>query len=471
MTPSLMETAAGIATLLWRQSLPVLPLIGLVWLLGRLRFFRDPRLQVTLWSLVFVRLVVFGSWAPLPAPALYEAPVAAAGALLEAGAGSASHAPRHAAAFSPLPALMALYATVVCLLLLVRGRQRAFYRRLIARAEPVTCPRALGLAARWRAAYRIRRRVRLVTAADAQGPFTMGTLFPVVFLPRAVLESPAEAVEAALAHELAHVRAWDDLNITLQHLIGTLFFFHPAVHFAGRRLNAWREIARDRDVVATNLMSVKHYGLGLLAALRASAPGPAAAPALSHRIRGRVAALVQGASRATASKTRRTTVAVLGLAALPLIGFAPPRPQPATQELGRQHPLPGGRITSGFGPRRDPFSGKTAHHTGIDLSAPKGTDILAPASGRVLIAGFQEDRPAWGIMLVLQHDKGYQTYYAHLAEVRVAVGDTVQAGQTIGTVGDTGRVTAPHLNLELHHDGTPIDAEMVLGPSAASATD
>ena len=94
------------------------------------------------------------------------------------------------------------------------------------------------------------------------------------------------------------------------------------------------------------------------------------------------------------------------------------------------------------------------HHDGIDFIADMGTPVLAAAAGEVLTADFD---PKYGYHVIIQHEGGYTTLYAHLAELRAAAGDMIEAGTEIGTVGNTGQSTGPHLHLELRKDGQPVD--------------
>jgi peptidoglycan hydrolase FlgJ len=104
------------------------------------------------------------------------------------------------------------------------------------------------------------------------------------------------------------------------------------------------------------------------------------------------------------------------------------------------------RVSSGFGWRPDPFTGERAWHAGVDLAAPVGTPVRAAWDGRVVFVG---ERGGYGRMVVLEHAEGWRTYYAHNNENRVKVGDQVRAGQTVATVGSSGRATGPHLHFEI----------------------
>ena len=113
-----------------------------------------------------------------------------------------------------------------------------------------------------------------------------------------------------------------------------------------------------------------------------------------------------------------------------------------------------GVITDGFGNRRDPFTGRRAHHNGLDLSARRGTPIMAPADGVVVFAG---RKGGMGRMIRVSHGFGYQTVYGHLDTILVEPGQDVHRGEQIGLVGNTGRSTGPHLHYEVHKDGRTVN--------------
>lgn len=113
-----------------------------------------------------------------------------------------------------------------------------------------------------------------------------------------------------------------------------------------------------------------------------------------------------------------------------------------------------GWITSSFGFRRSPYSGIYRMHYGIDIAAPYGSAIKAPADGKVILAGY---KGGYGRKVILDHGYGVVTVYAHNARVFVKDGDRVKRGDIIATVGSTGSATGPHLHYEVHVDGIPTD--------------
>ena len=114
----------------------------------------------------------------------------------------------------------------------------------------------------------------------------------------------------------------------------------------------------------------------------------------------------------------------------------------------------GGWVTSGFGWRGSPFTGKKEFHKGLDISAPTGTPIYAPSRG---VVAFIERDPAYGLVLNIAHGSGLVTRYAHLQRVGVKQGQVVQRGEPIAFIGDSGRSTGPHLHYEVRISGVPVN--------------
>jgi murein DD-endopeptidase MepM/ murein hydrolase activator NlpD len=129
---------------------------------------------------------------------------------------------------------------------------------------------------------------------------------------------------------------------------------------------------------------------------------------------------------------------------------------------GFRFPLPKGVITSGFGSRVDPFTGRVVKfHTGIDIAAPFGTMVYAARSGRVESTGYSD---VYGNFIILAHDSTWETLYGHLSKILVAKGQTIKTGDTIGLVGSTGMSTGPHLHFETRKRGEATDpAPLMMG--------
>jgi murein DD-endopeptidase MepM/ murein hydrolase activator NlpD len=117
-------------------------------------------------------------------------------------------------------------------------------------------------------------------------------------------------------------------------------------------------------------------------------------------------------------------------------------------------PVNSGYISSNFGQRADPFTGRLSSHEGVDFAGREGNDIVAVASGVVTWAG---DRYGYGEMVEVNHGNGYATRYAHNSQNLVSVGDTVKRGDVIARMGDTGRATGPNLHFEVLLDGRKVN--------------
>jgi lipoprotein NlpD len=138
-------------------------------------------------------------------------------------------------------------------------------------------------------------------------------------------------------------------------------------------------------------------------------------------------------------------------APMPVAQAAPATPPPADVKSAAplRWPVAAPRLTSRFGSRWGHV------HEGIDMAAPVGTPVLAAAPGEVIYAGDQVR--GYGNMVVIKHEGGLVTVYAHNSLLLVHTGDGVSVGQEIARVGDTGRSTAPHLHFEVRRNETPQD--------------
>ncbi len=118
-----------------------------------------------------------------------------------------------------------------------------------------------------------------------------------------------------------------------------------------------------------------------------------------------------------------------------------------------------GWLTSYFGKRVSPFSGRKAMHEGLDIAANTGTPIYATADGVVARVSYS---PSYGKTVVIDHGYGYRTIFGHTSKILVKSGERIQRGDRIALVGNTGRSTGPHLHYELRLDGVPIDPRKTL---------
>ncbi|MFV3131379.1 M23 family metallopeptidase [Niveispirillum sp. KHB5.9] len=111
-------------------------------------------------------------------------------------------------------------------------------------------------------------------------------------------------------------------------------------------------------------------------------------------------------------------------------------------------------VSSGFGGRRDPFTNQWAAHEGLDLVAKEGSPVTLPAAGRVVAISYDE---GYGHMVEVDHGLGIRTRYAHMKKIVVKEGEMLDPGRQVGTLGDSGRSSGPHLHYEVLLEGKPVD--------------
>ncbi len=130
-------------------------------------------------------------------------------------------------------------------------------------------------------------------------------------------------------------------------------------------------------------------------------------------------------------------------------------------------PVMAPRLSSKFGKRKHPIARVTRHHSGVDLAAPRSSQIRAVADGTVV---FSDTFSHYGKLVVIQHADGVTSHYGHCDQLLASPGELIKAGQIIATVGSTGLSTGPHLHFEIRRNGEPLNPEILL-PALHSRAD
>ena len=133
--------------------------------------------------------------------------------------------------------------------------------------------------------------------------------------------------------------------------------------------------------------------------------------------------------------------------------------QTPNSELKLGHPVKG-KVSSQYGLRHDPIDGKVRHHNGIDIAVPEGSSVTSAESGKVVFSGYSS---GYGNCIIMEHENGLTSLYAHNSLNLVKAGDIVDKGKTIALSGSTGRSTGPHLHFEVRKDGAPVDPARFIG--------
>jgi murein DD-endopeptidase MepM/ murein hydrolase activator NlpD len=491
MMEGLADMASWWVDILTEQSINVSVVFVLVLLATRVPRRLGPSLPLVLWGMVFVRLLLPpGLSHPWSAGALvhkvlpHDPPsgthgVGGMGNPIVGLTGEKDILPLDSTA-SRLPvALGAFWMLGVGTVLMIYRRRLALFHERARVAIPSADPAVHELSERWRRRLQVRRRVRVVTSSARIAPFTLGVLRPIIFIPMSIIDD-RRLLEPVVAHEMAHVARWDAVWLGLQHFLQAVYFFHPLVWIAGARLDAERERLCDATVVSAGWVPARDYAGSLVGVLRLGLSGGEALTmtARKRRIGMRIQDILgrDGVRRPRLAAAIATAM-LLGVVFLPLgaggtdaetagaIG-SDMSTKPTTPERGGtdfESPLPGGRVTWRWGNGLDPWTKEKVFHRGIDVAAEMGTEVVAPADGKVIEATENfEESPASGTVIVIDHGGGWTTFYAHLGSLEVRKGQTVSQRDVIAKIGSTGKSTGPHLHFEIRHDGEQLNpAEFV----------
>ena len=347
--------------------------------------------------------------------------------------------------------------------------------------------------------FRFSRDPRICVSNSRRAPLTFGVFRPTVLLPEDLPIGDAQ-FQLVLAHELAHIRRKDCLRKLLLTVCLCLYWWNPLVWMMVWLANRDMELACDEAVLrALGPDCKKAYALTLLDMAQRN---PKSAPLCSgfakssaeERIRAilcfkRIPAwvgifvsvlFVLTASAFTTQavnpsvlpemepavqeKIPEENVAVSVPVSEPIPTTPPIMPEQETESETQPQPeVPAyifpledanAEVTNPYGWQAHPVTKQKSLHSGVDLAADYGTNVLAVADGTVLDCSYDM---AYGYILTLEHADGVQTQYAHLSEFLVKAGDAVRQGQIIAKTGGSGWSTGPHLHLGVLIDGEAVD--------------
>ena len=350
--------------------------------------------------------------------------------------------------------------------------RRRYWRRLARSASRCRSQSFLSILDEWQQRLKVKRKIQLSISSHINTPFTMGLVRPIIILPKTLHRFDKNQIESILAHELVHIKRFDDWWIILQNILQCLFFFHPAVWFANHYIYVARECICDSKVLAEKVISPHTYSRGLVTLLKSTFDGLIIRPAFfgSSKVATiRIRHIVKGYGMKTPN-VLKLLLFVLAMSLLPMAkGSNPSRMIDNRSSLVGEHstlsfqnPLPPGsyHLTSGYGERRHPISGKIMFHRAVDLAAPTGTPVYAAASGIVTETITEhESGVGSGKVIRIEHKDGYITRYTQLDKILVKENQTVEKGCIIGHVGSSGLSTGPHLHFEIWKDGNHLNPQ------------
>ena len=351
--------------------------------------------------------------------------------------------------------------------------------------------------------FRFSRDPRICVSSSRRAPLTFGVFRPTVLLPEDLPVGDAQ-FQLVLAHELAHIRRKDCLRKLLLTVCLCLYWWNPLVWLMIWLANRDMELACDEAVLrALGPDCKKAYALTLLDMAQRN---PKSAPLCSGFARSsaeeRIRAILSFKRIPAWVGICASVLFVLTASVFATQAVSPaaiPEPEPAVQEeipeenvavsVPVSEPLPttppimpeqeaeseiesetqtrsevpayifpledaNAEVTNPYGWQEHPVTKQKSLHSGVDLAADYGTNVLAVADGTVLDCSYDT---AYGYILTLAHKDGVQTFYAHMQELLANPGDEVKQGQIIGLVGSSGWATGPHLHLGVLIDGEAVD--------------
>ncbi|WP_321490750.1 M23/M56 family metallopeptidase [uncultured Hyphomonas sp.] len=291
-------------------------------------------------------------------------------------------------------------------------------------------------------------------------PFLAGILKRSVYVPAALINGTG--AQQVIVHELVHLKRGDLMTRPLERLIADVFWFSPFAWWIRGQLDFWREAVVDEETVELTGDRIA-YARTLASAARVSrdeAVLPVAAfilrkkgtlkmrlnQLLTEKQRPRRLGLVMAAALVCA--------APLALAQGMLIKGAAAAPG---AEISYSHAvLDKARLTSAFGLRKHPITGEMKSHGGVDLADAKGVPVYAPAAGAITFAA---EKGAYGHLVEMQAGGDTVLRFAQLDAMKVKAGDVVKPGDVIGTLGESGQATGPHLHFEVWRGGIAVDPQ------------
>lgn len=301
---------------------------------------------------------------------------------------------------------------------------------------------------------------------EVKQPFSVSRA---IYLPVCMLDAVPDEI---FKHEQAHIRQWHVLDIMLAEIIAIVLWFNPFMYAFKRSVKLNLEYLADQAVIGQGFDILNYQSSLLDFAMQKQMPSSLALQ-FNSPLKNRLIMMKKENSKLW---QRLLIIGAIPLAALLMAlnvkeevrkpvkyVFSPFAFQDQDSEIPNRSPFDTNakvKITAKFGMRMHPILKYKKMHTGVDISAEKGTPIYATADGFVTYA---KDDGDWGNHVQIKHSDKYITTYAHLNDFRVLNGEFVKKGQLIGHVGNTGKSMGPHLHYEVYEDSKAIDPEKFIG--------
>ena len=315
-----------------------------------------------------------------------------------------------------------------------------------------------------------RRSLKVYVTSTNMSPFVWGVLRTRLVVPRFVFELPICQFQLLVDHELTHVQRGDQRSIMFFRLCAALFWFNPLILYIEKQFVRAMELNCDADVIDRFPNLKQDYARALVASLRLSHSHICEKSAVHFTDKKSNKKEYEGRIRHAMMDNRgphygfsyKALLLVFFAVVVSFSAFAQANVELFGEPIDLHRgllPVAQARISSPYGVIDKIRNNKP--HRGIDLVAPLGTDVIASYGGEVIVADDVSLHKNFGLTVLIRYGN-IETLYAHLDRVVVKAGDRVRAGDSIGTVGETGRATGPHLHFELIQNGQHIDPILYL---------
>jgi beta-lactamase regulating signal transducer with metallopeptidase domain len=324
--------------------------------------------------------------------------------------------------------------------------------------EPFTCE----LFSPEQQAFIKKHKIDIRICSQPISPFAFGLFNKTMLLPSYIYQLPKTQAQLLIAHELCHIKHRDPAALMTMHLLCCLFWFNPMNWFYLKYMNLAMEFRVDLELTNNEKIEPKLYAQTLLDVMKYSVVSlPSAMMTQSvntnqqFQIKQRIITMMSQSKLSRRNNVKAMTCWSLMMLSWPLVMLTVEAKSGNTKPW--QYPLDTTvkKINSKFN-AIDQIRNNIPH-LGVDLRAALGTNIVAPAAGKVLIADETTMHKNYGKVVVVLHPNGLRSFYAHLQDFNVNAGDTVQTGDILGQVGVTGKTTGPHLHMEVVLEGTHLD--------------
>lgn len=354
---------------------------------------------------------------------------------------------------------------------------RRFTKQLRADSFPIPDDTAAVLLSSCKATLGIHGEVKLMLNHKITSPMLVGLRRPMIRLPASSISGMD--LKLILTHELMHLKRKDLWVKVLALIAGTLHWFNPFVHVLRKDVSIWGELSCD-EALASEMSHEerKHYGEAILNTLDNQSGMNTAFYSPLYESKKHIERRLIRILNVKKTKKDIAVLAVVAILAIGGIGLAlaasstrndidnvinvsADKQNDSNIDAKYLWPVTGyNHISAAYGSCYNPIKKGMVFHNGIDIPAPEGTPVLAADKGTVVEIG---DNETDGNYAILNHGGDIKTFYSKLfgfAEA-LAEGDTVQQGDVIGYVGETGEATSPHLHFELRVDGESVNPTSV----------